>query len=130
MIQVRQEALQQLEAAWFDSYVEDLTQRLRDARYKDALQRAFQKFPTDEELNRHVRATIDTAFKLGIFCKGDVTPFVLMSVVLSGEFRSTGLWDWVEATVEATEYPAENRMDAVYALLPDHERDLCFSNVS
>lgn len=69
-----------------------------------------------------VMAVLGKAQELGIRCEGDLTPFFRMAMCDAPEFRQTGLYPMAIEIVSAKQYAAEQRMDALYSLLPDELR--------
>ncbi len=124
---VRREQITQLGAACFHAYVVRLTERLLGERFTPARQRVFPNGESREKVTGLVRQSIDRARACGFECEGDITPFVLMAFVLDDAFRDDGTYPWVAALLEATDLPSEQRMDAIYELIPEPQRTLCFA---
>ena len=126
MLTVRRGQLDALGAVLYDDYVGRLADTLSGERYAECLRRALPAGRGRADVERAVREQVARARSLGFECEGDVTPFVLLTFCLDEEFKATGLYAWVDELLRETELDAEERMDGVYALLPEKERDLCF----
>lgn len=128
MLIVRKEQLNRFGSILFETYVKRLTEQLSGETYAAARQRLFPAGHSREEMAKFIRASIARARSFGFECEGDITPFVAMDFVLDDVFKNTGLYDWIEAILIATELAAQDRMDAIYDLMPEQERALCFDH--
>lgn len=125
MLLIRPEQLRVLDLACFEAYAEWLTEKVSGDRFLGARRQFLTDPASRDETRKLVTRMIDRARKLGFICEGDVTPFVVLCLV-EQEMRDMGLWDWITAILHGTDHSPEARMDAVYALLPERERKLCF----
>ena len=80
------------------------------------------------ETQRRVFTAIQRAKLLGFVREQEMTPFVIMSASLGERFEQSPLAGWMASIVEATDYPAEERMDAIFALLPRADQAFYFGS--
>lgn len=128
MLIIRSSQYEQLSGATFDAYVQGLVARLGTEPYGEARQRWFPEGWSREALEKTVRLLIDEVESLGIECEGDVTPCVLLKFSLEEICRDNDLEGWITAVLSAVEIPAEDRLDAVYELLPESARSTIFED--
>lgn len=80
-------------------------------------------------LSELVNKLVSREEQMDIHQEGDMSPFVMLSLPVSEEFRRNPISDWISAILNATTLPAEQRLDAIYSLLPPALRDICFSQI-
>lgn len=126
MLIIRSCQYDQLARATYDSYVRELVDRLCTEPFAEARKRRYPEGASREALEQAVRHLVDEAESLGIECEGDVTPFVLLKFTLEEVCRETGLEEWIGAVLSAKEISSEDRLDAVYEMLPEEMRGMVF----
>lgn len=126
MLVVRREQLNLLGSRSFEDYVRWVTNELSGEHFSAARQRLFPAGYSREDVASFVRNAIARAQSFGFRREGDITPFVAMEFVLDDVFKDTGHYAWIEAIIRATDLDGEERMDAIFALMPGRERTLCF----
>lgn len=126
MLVIRREQLSMLGLRSFEDYVTRITDELSGERFSAAGLRRFPTGYSREDLTSFIRKAIARAQSFGFGREGDITPFIAMEFVLDEVFKNTGHYPWIEAIIKATDLDAEERMDAIYALMPERERTLCF----
>jgi len=110
----------------FERYLDRLTGILRSESFAKDIAQQIPNFDSEQTLRTFARKMVERARVLGIECEGDVTPFCLLAVCTDVEFRQSGIYAWVTTMVQATHFTAEERMDAIYSLLPKSVRDKVF----
>jgi Domain of unknown function (DUF4123) len=70
------------------------------------------------------------AEQLGFAVEDDVTAFVLLRVFGVTDSQDSGMSEWIEAILTNREVPAEHRLNAVFEILPEVDRDRIFSPLS
>jgi hypothetical protein len=128
MLIIRSSQYEQLSKAIFDAYVQGLVDRLGAGPFAESCARWFPEGWSRDALENAVRLLIDEAESLGIECEGDVTPYVLLKFSLDETCREAGLEGWITAIHSAVQIPVEDRLDAVYELLPKHKRSIIFED--
>ncbi len=112
-----------------EGYLKRLIRHLQQAEFASARARFLTSADDANALREVVGTLIARADRLGIRQEGDVTPFILFSFLVDDEFRHSSIAPWISAMIGATEWPAEQRLDAVYALLPPALREACFTGI-
>lgn len=120
---VRTAQLDALGRMSFDDYVARIAREILGAPGVAGRERAA---GNRGETEARVRECIARAHSLGFECEGDVTPFIFLSLALDDEFQRGGFYEWIMEVLNATDYSPESRMDAVFALMPEYERQICF----
>ncbi|GEM_PF-2365559 len=110
----------------FERYLDRLTSLLRSEAFVQDLAKYTTETESEQKIREFARRLIDRAASLGIECEGDVTPFCLLVICNDPEFRQSGIYAWISHIVQATNYPAQKRMDAIYCLLPQSLRTKIF----
>lgn len=106
----------------FERYIDRLTTMLRSESFSKDLASHIAEPDSEADVRSLANKLVARAYSLGIKSEGDVTPFCLLAVCMDDEFRRSGIYAWVGYIVQATDFTGEERMDAIYSLLPDSVR--------
>ena len=126
MLQITSSQLSYLGELSFERYLDRLTEILRSESFVNDLARHITDLESEQAVRTFIRKLVARAAALGIECEGDVTPFCLLAICNDTEFRQSGIYSWVTTLVQATNFSAEERMDAIYSLLPESVRTKVF----
>lgn len=126
MLAINKNQFARLGERCFEDYINRLAKLLGSEAFAKDLARHVAD-PGSEQLVRSLaRNLVAKATSLGIDREGDVTAFCLLAVSIDPEFRQSGLYGWISAIIQASHHASEERMDAIYCLLPDSLRTKVF----
>ena len=126
MLQITKAQFSHFNEISLDRYLDRLTALLRSDAFAQDLARQVKETESAQKVCEFARRLVERAASLGIECEGDVTPFCLLVVCMDSEFRQSGVYTCISHIVQATNYPAQKRMDAIYCLLPESLRTKIF----
>ena len=126
MLQITKAQFAHFNVISFERYLDRLTSLLRSEAFVQDLEKHTTDTDSEQKIRAFARRLIERAASLGIKCEGDVTPFCLLAICIDPEFRQSGIYAWISHIVQATNYPAQKRMDAIYCLLPQSQRNKIF----
>ena len=128
MLTVSRSQIASLDALSFDRFVSRLCGAMQNDYFADGLAKRVPDINGLESVRALALNLIRVAGTYGFDCEGDVTPFCLLTICESPDFRQHSSYAWIVHIISAKEYGGEERMDAVFSLLQPKPRQMIFAD--
>lgn len=128
MLILRASQMAEFDRLAYEAFLDRVTTRLNEPDLAPATRRYADRNDCAKETRAIATKLIAMARDYGLDAVGDVAPFVILCIIADDSFCSDPVYPWVEAVLNHPSYSGEERMTAIYKLMPECQRRLCFGD--
>lgn len=128
MLTLRASQMAKFDRLAHEAFVDRVTARLEEPDLAPSTRRYADRNGCAKETRAVANKLIAVARDYDLDAVGDVAPFVILCILADDSFCNDPIYPWVEAVLNNRAYSGEERMTAIYELMPERQRRLCFGN--